>query len=843
MGIPGIYKEIGPGIRVALAKLAVQKFEETGRPLRIAIDTAIWLVQIQSSKGGTNPAMRTFFYRLLRLMKLSVHPLFVFDGPNKPSEKRNKKTGQTFASIPEYFAKQVLKKFGFPFHDAPGEAEAECALLQRSGIVDMVMSEDVDTIMFGSRNTIRPAQDPKSAKSATHFNLYDSDEIKAGSSGLDREGMILVAMMSGGDYLTEGIPGCGPKVACEAARAGFGKKLCELSPGDKRGLEEWKLELAEELRTNQSKYFKTKHAGLVLPEDFPRMKILKYYTHPAISSAAAIDRLRARISWDQEIHLAGVREITREVFKWQGKTGAKHFIRNLAPALLPRQLRLRGQRVAAEMSSQKTTAELEEEEGQLVVSIHGQRQHLSTDHMDELRVAIVPSKIVPIDMDAEDEDNEESLVDIEADLASAETPEEGEGSTKRPNQYDPDQPERHWVMDSFLKCGVPIKVEDWQETQRKKNAPKEKKPRKEKAKKPPAGKGGMPMGALDKFTTVTKSNAGPSGKPTRPKSPSVDRLDLSGIGDSNGERSGSLRPQKETSGTRPTEPTASMPDFVDLCSSPAVPITEKAHSFSEAIDEHYLSPNVTKRAKNIRRTKSANEPATTLTRLGSKKVAASNAQSRKTAGSAIEDSPSKRQVSIEESLRFFHGASSKRNSAALPSLDEVEQVDLTSSPMQPRTALDKNAAGVPTLPTCSNTREALSSTSENTTVANLERQSVGSNPSTEPYPKPSPAAIKPKKRTQKRASPPTPGSPRIDRVFGSSKKSTEAPKKRAIKVRESLKGGWMYVDRDTENLDLTGSSQDSNTASKATKGPTKTAPLKRKAWRESGVEMLDLTDV
>ncbi|KAK8160235.1 PIN domain-like protein, partial [Phyllosticta citribraziliensis] len=496
--------------------------------------------------GGTNPAMRTFFYRLLRLMKLSVHPLFVFDGPNKPSEKRNKKTGQTFASIPEYFAKQVLKKFGFPFHDAPGEAEAECALLQRSGIVDMVMSEDVDTIMFGSRNTIRPAQDPKSAKSATHFNLYDSDEIKAGSSGLDREGMILVAMMSGGDYLTEGIPGCGPKVACEAARAGFGKKLCELSPGDKRGLEEWKLELAEELRTNQSKYFKTKHAGLVLPEDFPRMKILKYYTHPAISSAAAIDRLRARISWDQEIHLAGVREITREVFKWQGKTGAKHFIRNLAPALLPRQLRLRGQRVAAEMSSQKTTAELEEEEGQLVVSIHGQRQHLSTDHMDELRVAIVPSKIVPIDMDAEDEDNEESLVDIEADLASAETPEEGEGSTKRPNQYDPDQPERHWVMDSFLKCGVPIKVEDWQETQRKKNAPKEKKPRKEKAKKPPAGKGGMPMGALDKFTTVTKSNAGPSGKPTRPKSPSVDRLDL------------------------PTEPTASMPDFVDLCSSPAV---------------------------------------------------------------------------------------------------------------------------------------------------------------------------------------------------------------------------------------------------------------------------------
>jgi hypothetical protein len=47
-----IYKEIGPGKRVALSKLAVEKFEETGRPLRIAIDTSIWLFQIQASKGS-----------------------------------------------------------------------------------------------------------------------------------------------------------------------------------------------------------------------------------------------------------------------------------------------------------------------------------------------------------------------------------------------------------------------------------------------------------------------------------------------------------------------------------------------------------------------------------------------------------------------------------------------------------------------------------------------------------------------------------------------------------------------------------------------------------------------
>lgn len=46
-----IYPEIGPGRRVALSKLAADKFEETGRPLRIAIDISIWLFQIQASKG------------------------------------------------------------------------------------------------------------------------------------------------------------------------------------------------------------------------------------------------------------------------------------------------------------------------------------------------------------------------------------------------------------------------------------------------------------------------------------------------------------------------------------------------------------------------------------------------------------------------------------------------------------------------------------------------------------------------------------------------------------------------------------------------------------------------
>jgi holliday junction resolvase YEN1 len=38
---------------------------------------------------------------------------------------------------------------------APGEAEAELAYLNCIGVIDAVMSDDVDTFLFGARTVIR----------------------------------------------------------------------------------------------------------------------------------------------------------------------------------------------------------------------------------------------------------------------------------------------------------------------------------------------------------------------------------------------------------------------------------------------------------------------------------------------------------------------------------------------------------------------------------------------------------------------------------------------------------------------------------------------------------------
>ncbi|RDL41350.1 uncharacterized protein BP5553_01329 [Venustampulla echinocandica] len=520
MGIKGIYGEIGPGERVALSKLAIEKFEQTSRPLRVAIDVSIWQFQIQAGQGGTNPAIRTLYYRLLRLLSVSVQPLFVFDGPHKPPFKRNKKTGQGGAMVPNMLTKQLLKLFGFPFHTAPGEAEAECALLQREGLVDAVLSEDVDTLMFGCGLTFRnwSSEGTKGNKSPTHVSVYDAKKTKAGKSGLDREGMVLVALMSGGDYITEGIPGCGIKVACEAARAGFGKSLCHLSKSDATALETWRKSLAREIQTNESKYFRVKHKALKIHDSFPNTEVLGYYTHPVVSSASKLQKLKEDISWDSQVDVQGLRLFVAEAFDWTHKTGARKFIRGLAPVLLVHKLRLKADRRDSGYGDLILTAMNEME---LVREICGKRTHITSDGIPELRVIYHPLDIVGIDLDAEDSDSEDFGRDglapvndddqVDAYQSDNDRRSRSASPTKRaPSIYDPAQPDKLWMPETIVKIGVPLKAEDYEASLRD---PKKILKAKAAAKRAVA-QGGVSKGAMDRFVKVSKPGSGSTASDT-----------------------------------------------------------------------------------------------------------------------------------------------------------------------------------------------------------------------------------------------------------------------------------------------------------------------------------------
>ncbi|KAI1844212.1 hypothetical protein JX266_009696 [Neoarthrinium moseri] len=503
MGIKGIYKEIGPGKRISLSKLAVDQLEQTGRPLRLAIDISIWQFQVQAARGGSNPAIRTLFYRLLRLLSLSIQPIFVFDGPNKPVFKRNKRSGRG-DGVATSMAKRLIRLFGFQVHDAPGEAEAECALLQLNGVVDAVLSEDVDTIMFGCTRTLRNWSAEGKGKTPTHMSLFDTKDLRQSESGLDREGMVLVALMSGGDYLPEGIPGAGVKLACEAARAGFGKTLCRFKRSDASGLNEWRDNLMHELRTNESRFFRTKHKALVVPEDFPSLEVLRYYTHPVVSPPSVLERLRNQ-PWDKPIDILGLREFVRETFDWNYRGGAIKFIRVLAPCLLVKRIM---QLSATGTDHARSLEQIQEEEQSLVNSIKSRREHFSTDATPELRICFTPTEIVGYNFEEEPEEEIEygrdGLALNSDDEFEALADEDGTGAVaklgpKKP--FSPNEPDLFWMPETIAKLGIPLMVEDWEETQRAKASKK----RTTKAPKQTARLGGMAIGALDRFVKVSKN--------------------------------------------------------------------------------------------------------------------------------------------------------------------------------------------------------------------------------------------------------------------------------------------------------------------------------------------------
>ncbi|KUI67275.1 hypothetical protein VM1G_03196 [Cytospora mali] len=509
MGIKGIYKEIGPGKRVSLCKLAIDHLEQTGQPLRLAIDFAIWSFQAQAARGGANPAIRTLFYRLVRLLSHSIVPLFVFDGPNKPLFKRNKRSRGPGDNISVAMAKRLIKHFGFHMHDAPGEAEAECALLQQQGVVDAVLSEDVDTIMFGCTFTLRnwSAEGSRAAKTPTHVSVYDVAELRQGETGLDREGMVLVALMSGGDYIPEGVPGCGVKVACEAARAGFGRRLCRIKRSDPEALARWREELTEELRTNKSKLFRTRHKALTIPEEFPSVEVLRYYTHPVVSQAATVDKLKREFPKKKAIDIEGLRAFTAETFDWVYKIGAVKFIRVLAPSLLVQALLS----LSYEELETDEPDVRQEVEGKLVRSINIRRTHLSTDGTPELRVSYIPNDVVGIDLDAEEDEvvstYGRSGLALNSDDEVEEQVEDAEAGPKK--VFDPLQPDLAWVPETVAKLGVPLAVEDWEEKQRIKQRGK---PKKTQAKGSRKKATEMPVGTLDKYVKCTKPGASESYK-------------------------------------------------------------------------------------------------------------------------------------------------------------------------------------------------------------------------------------------------------------------------------------------------------------------------------------------
>ncbi|KAF2004232.1 hypothetical protein P154DRAFT_572268 [Amniculicola lignicola CBS 123094] len=348
MGIPELWDIIKEEDRsVSIALLAQEHYHTHRRPLRIAIDEADWRfnnvtqAQVYAIRESSNKPYqgieKTMFYRICRLLSLNIQLLFVFDGPRRPWKRGKRGQGKI-----NYEARQLLKKictyFRIPCHEAPAEAEAECARLQMLGVVDAVFSQDSDSLMFGCSMLIRDDRVAKSSglsdrskentkKSASTVRVVRLEEIHT-KHGFDREGLVLFAMLCGGDY-SKGLMGCGVATTKPLVRAGLGKDLCRCRT--KRDCEIWRFQLIDAIDHVPQR---TRFAGHV-PLDFPDYAILKKYNEPVVSTDEQLLNLRGlQRGWDQPFDEGKLLELTSENFNIWGRL----YMNWVSPILLSKAL-------------------------------------------------------------------------------------------------------------------------------------------------------------------------------------------------------------------------------------------------------------------------------------------------------------------------------------------------------------------------------------------------------------------------------------------------------------------------------------------------------------------------
>lgn len=202
-------------------------------------------------------------------------------------------------------AKELLRLFGIPFVQSPSEADAQCAALQMLGLVDGIVSDDSDILVFGGDVVFRHAFSSKH-----DLELYNIEDIQS-ELGLDHDGLVFLALLLGGDY-AEGLAKVGPRAGLDIATEFSG-------PGGMLNFKCW-LTAFQEGHENYDRVFPSPSApflkkygkllrSLKLPESFPNPSVLDAYQNPSV------DPSKEAFTWGWP-NLAGLRQFALDKFGW-----------------------------------------------------------------------------------------------------------------------------------------------------------------------------------------------------------------------------------------------------------------------------------------------------------------------------------------------------------------------------------------------------------------------------------------------------------------------------------------------------------------------------------------------
>ncbi len=218
---------------------------------------------LTDSNGNITSHLTGLFSRMSNLMERGIRPAFVFDGtpPELKSREKERRKSIKLEALKKYEAakdaedlegmkryasqatrmtpeviegsKRLISAFGCPVIDAPSEGEAQAAYVVRKGHGYATVSQDFDTLLYGTPRLVRNLSVAGKRKRTGKLGYVTvrPEEIVLSENlnrlGIDIDQLTALAMLVGTDYNIGGIKGIGPKKALELVKK-HGKDFEEL---------------------------------------------------------------------------------------------------------------------------------------------------------------------------------------------------------------------------------------------------------------------------------------------------------------------------------------------------------------------------------------------------------------------------------------------------------------------------------------------------------------------------------------------------------------------------------------------------------------------------------------
>ncbi|KAK6987782.1 PIN domain-like protein, partial [Favolaschia claudopus] len=289
---------------------------------------SIWMYQVTTAlnyrytRRGPNPAMQIIYHRLVALLHTAAVIVFVFDGPERRTIKRGTRVNLKGHPLTAMFC-ELIRCFGFHVHFAPGEADAELGRLSAENIIDMVQTTDSDVFLFGAKCVMytyvcRLFSFHPLTSHLTPSYFKDGCPLTP-SVGLTRGGLLLFALLAGGDY-DPGCPGCGAKTAHAIARGSLGDALLHaaLQNPHPHGLLGRKYKSISQT---------------IADSDFPHADVIFSYVHP-VTSYSPRHILPPHRTWSLATpDVQKIAQFCQLRFSWEASTVAAKFSKGLFPGV------------------------------------------------------------------------------------------------------------------------------------------------------------------------------------------------------------------------------------------------------------------------------------------------------------------------------------------------------------------------------------------------------------------------------------------------------------------------------------------------------------------------------